>query len=122
MELMGPVPTDGLDLWMQLWVEGFVRFFSATLVVWLVAFGALVILGAWGTLTVRRRFWCRLAGREVEVEFGTRGLVPSIASVKQCSVFETGTAIACSRRCLDARFRRQWEPALPAPTRGRGAA
>src|SRR6266545_6444315 len=58
----------------------------------------------------RRRFWCALSRREVEVEFAEHGL-PGLrrpAAVKSCSVFDPPTAVGCHRRCLDADFRRQW--------------
>ncbi len=124
-EWMEPGPSDGFDplsVWMQMWVEGFVSFLGVILVVVLVALAAAAVLGSWGTGSVRRRFWCRRAGRNVEVEFATRGLVPRIASVTWCSAFEPGSAISCSRRCLNASFRRYWPPALPVATRGRRAA
>ena len=122
MEWMAPGPSDEVDplsLWTQMWVEGLVSFLGAILVVVLVALAAQAVLRSRGTGSVRRRFWCRRAGRNVEVEFATRGLVPRIASVKQCSEFEPGSAISCSRQCLDAGFRRYWPPALPVATRGR---
>ncbi|MBI1847448.1 MAG: hypothetical protein HYR86_10815 [Candidatus Rokubacteria bacterium] len=53
-----------------------------------------------------RRFWCRGAGREVEVLFVER-------EVRACSAFEPARAITCRRACLDGAYRRQWEPALP---------
>jgi|KBSSwiStaDraftv2_1062776.scaffolds.fasta_scaffold47730_2 hypothetical protein len=64
---------------------------------------------------IRRRFWCARAQREVEVLVEERGL-PGLAhasSVTSCSVFDPPTAVACTRRCLDAEFRRRWPPALP---------
>ena len=62
----------------------------------------------------RRRFWCALTRREVEVTFEEHGLpgVPLAVSVKCCSVFDPPSAVACSRRCADVAFRRQWPPAL----------
>ena len=68
--------------------------------------------GGW---TRRRRFWCAEQRREVEVEFEEVGL-PGLgwsAAVRSCPVFDPPTAIACRRRCLDARFRRQWDSPLP---------
>ena len=65
--------------------------------------------------TRRRRFWCALSQREVEVEYEDRGL-PGFrwsAAVKSCSVFDPATALGCHRRCREAQFRRQWPPALP---------
>lgn len=66
----------------------------------------------------RRRFWCHLNRREVEVEFEERG-VPGWrqpVAVKSCSVFDPPTAVTCRRHCLDPAFRRQWPPALPIET------
>jgi hypothetical protein len=71
--------------------------------------------------TAMRRFWCPVAERDVEVEFGTRGF-GRLAMVKRCTAFEDPGAVACERRCLDARFRRQWEVALPGGRDGRLAA
>lgn len=70
----------------------------------------------------RRRFWCALERREVEVQFeeaGPPGLGQPVA-VESCSAFDPPTAVACARRCLDVAFRRQWEPAQA--LRGHGAA
>jgi hypothetical protein len=67
-------------------------------------------------------FWCALVGREVEVEFEVRG-IPGLrepSTVRSCSAFEPQTAVVCGRRCLDAGFRRQWQPALPVHTRIEG--
>ncbi len=105
---------DGWDAWFGAWIEGVVPI--AVLVV------LLVLILAWtgeamDVRTIRRGFWCRLAGREVETEFETRGLVPRLRTVVSCSAFECGDAIACRRRCLDASYRRQWEPPL-VPVRG----
>ena len=63
--------------------------------------------------TARRSFWCALTRREVE--FQARGLpgVRRLVAVKGCSVFDPPEAVACARHCLDATFRRQWEPPLP---------
>jgi len=62
----------------------------------------------------RRRFWCAQSGREVEVELEERGLpgFRRAVAVRSCSVFDPPAAIGCRRRCLDADFRRPWEPAL----------
>jgi len=63
----------------------------------------------------RRSFWCSLAQRGVEVVFEERGLpgVRRTAAVLGCSAYDSPEGIACARRCRDAAFRRQWEPALP---------
>jgi hypothetical protein len=63
----------------------------------------------------RRRFWCALTQREVEVRFEEHG-IPGFrraVAVRSCSVFDPPTAVSCHRRCLDADFRRQWPSALP---------
>ena len=61
----------------------------------------------------RRRFWCALSRRDVEVEFAARGL-PGFrrVAVRSCSQFEPPTAVACRRACVDVAFRRRWEPSL----------
>ncbi|MBI4635771.1 MAG: hypothetical protein HY727_05425 [Candidatus Rokubacteria bacterium] len=63
----------------------------------------------------RRHFWCALAQREVEVELERAGLAGfwDTVAVRSCTAFDPPSAVACARRCLDASFRRQWEPALP---------
>ena len=69
--------------------------------------------------TWRAGFWCAIAERDVEVEFTARG-IPGLrgpGAVERCSAFDPPTAISCSRRCLDATFRRQWQPDLPVRTR-----
>lgn len=68
----------------------------------------------------RRRFWCAVARREVEVELEERGL-PGFrwsAAVRSCPVFDPPTAVACGRQCLDSAFRRRWERATPAHRAG----
>lgn len=66
----------------------------------------------------RAAFWCALQGREVEVEFVTRGIpvLSQPCGMRSCSAFDPATAILCHRRCLDATYRRQWPPALPVYT------
>ena len=64
-------------------------------------------------------FWCALTEREIEVKFDVRG-IPGLQrrrGVVNCTAFDPPTAVACSRRCLDSAFRRQWKPALPVRTR-----
>jgi hypothetical protein len=99
-------------------MESFVEFF---VLVQVIAIALMVLLlalsGPWFHWRVRRRrsFWCSQAQRPVEVELEEHG-VPGIrctARVLTCSAFESPEAIACARRCRDAAFRRQWEPALP---------
>jgi hypothetical protein len=67
----------------------------------------------------RRRFWCANARREVEVEFEARGFPGFrwLTGVRSCPVFDPPTGVACGRACLDARFRRRWEYALPIRTK-----
>jgi hypothetical protein len=71
--------------------------------------------------TLRRRFWCPAARNHVEVEFVTRSF-RRLASVRRCTAFEDAQAITCTRRCLDARFRRHRELARVPPRPGRRAA
>lgn len=63
----------------------------------------------------RRHFWCPLKKFEVEVEFATRSFLglPRTVAVRQCTAFDQPREVACSRHCLDSRFRRQWPAALP---------
>jgi len=65
--------------------------------------------------SVRRRFWCLRAGRDVEVVFERRGLpgLRSITGVRSCTAFDPRTAVACDRRCVDRGFRQAWEFPLP---------
>jgi hypothetical protein len=50
------------------------------------------------------RFWCREMGRDVEVTLDGRAIV-------SCTAFESPTAIACRRQCMDVMYRRPCEPA-----------
>jgi hypothetical protein len=63
----------------------------------------------------RRRFWCALRNRDVEVEFETKAVLgfPRTAGVKRCSAFEEPDKVVCGRHCLESKFRRQWPYALP---------
>ncbi len=65
--------------------------------------------------TWRAAIWCTLAERDVEVAFVTRGtpVLSSPCGVQSCSAFDPPTAVVCHRRCLDATFRRQWQPPFP---------
>jgi hypothetical protein len=49
----------------------------------------------------------------VEVEFERRAFFGGVTAVRSCSAFERGAPISCRRRCLNASYRSQWEPALP---------
>jgi hypothetical protein len=55
-----------------------------------------------------RRFWCRRAGRDVEVGFATHG-VPGLRivdAVMSCTAFSPCAAVDCDRRCVSAEWRR----------------
>ncbi len=73
----------------------------------------LVVASAMAVCRRQRRFWCAAQRREVEAEFEEREFFGRSRAVVRCSAFETPEAITCSRRCLDAAFRRQWESPLP---------
>ena len=67
----------------------------------------------------RRRLWCGVQYREVEVEFEENG-PPGLrqpTNVRSCSAFDPPTAVACERWCLDATCRRQWADGVRASTR-----
>src|SRR5512132_3221371 len=113
MEVFGSPLADGWDAWFGAWINGFFPIAALGLFLPLIV---VALVAAVTVRTVRRRFWCRLAGREVETEFQARGLVPRLRSVVSCSAFERGDAIACRRRCLDSTYRGQWEaPLAPVP-------
>ena len=109
MEEIGFVSAESLDDWFRAWTDGFVSF---SMLAGLLALSILVIVGASAATIVRRRFWCRLAGRDVEAEFETRGVWHRAHAVRCCSAFETATAIACRRSCLDASYRELRAPAI----------
>jgi hypothetical protein len=109
VEEIGLWSSESLDDWFRAWTDGFVSF---SMLAGLLALSILVIVGASGATRVRRRFWCRLAGRDVEAEFETRGVWRRAHSVQCCSAFETATAIACRRTCLDASYRELRAPAI----------
>lgn len=115
MEWMGmdPWSGDAMTTWFQAWITGFLTFFGAVLVAVLSIALPVVVLIVAGATSTRRRFRCREAAREVEVEFARRPWLGGITAVNSCSAFECGAAISCHRRCLDGSYRRQWEPALP---------
>ena len=52
----------------------------------------------------RRRFWCRQAGRMVDVTFATHGVpgLRMIDGVYRCTAFTPDGAVTCDRRCVDA--------------------
>jgi hypothetical protein len=101
---------EGLDAWFETWVTGIASF---VMYAGLVVVALILLAGALTPAPTLRRFWCRLAGRDVEVEFETRGLWRRATAVIRCSAFETAAPIACQRQCLEATYRRQWEPPLP---------
>jgi hypothetical protein len=70
-----------------------------------------------------RTFWCALKNQEVDVEFETKRLFgfPRAVGVNRCSAFDEPSRVACDRRCMDSRFRRQWPFALPVPGHRHGA-
>lgn len=67
-----------------------------------------------------RSFWCALKKQQVEVEFETRTFlgIPRLIGVRRCSAFDQPEDVACARRCLDSKYRRQWPYALPIADRG----
>jgi hypothetical protein len=100
------------DEWFRAWIGVFTEFAVDALVIVCAVVLALAIVSWYGVTYVRRRFWCRLVDRDVEVEFAKRGPFRRLAAVARCPAFEDGTAISCARRCLDPGFRGQWQPAL----------
>jgi hypothetical protein len=62
----------------------------------------------------RKRFWCRQAGRDVEVRYQTRGLpgLRWITGVKSCTAFDPRSAVTCTRKCIDPDTRRAWDVPL----------
>ena len=66
-----------------------------------------------------RSFWCSLQQQTVEVEFETKSTLgfSRLVGVRRCSAFDEPENVACSRHCLDSRFRRQWPFALPVADR-----
>jgi hypothetical protein len=62
-----------------------------------------------------RTFWCALKNQEVEVEFETTRFLgfPRLVGITRCSAFGEPEEVACGRRCLDSKYRRQWPFALP---------
>jgi hypothetical protein len=99
--------------------EAFSRLFIIAQIVALLLVALIVVIGEWtglfGRTRGRRSFHCALAGRDVEVQVTERRLFgfPTPVAVHRCSAFESPTAVACRRQCLDSAFRRQWEFALP---------
>jgi len=83
--------------------------------IWLGAADALIALLVGFALQLflprsRRRLWCGVQRRVVDVEFEECGL-PGFrlaTDVKRCSAFDPPTAVACGRWCLDRACRRRW--------------
>ena len=102
MEWLEPVPTDVVQGSVPSWPDGFLGLFGVALIVPLLCLIVFVVLGRWGGAdSVRRRFWCAFASRNVVVEFVTRGLAPQIVAVRSCSAFDPATAVACRQQCLE---------------------
>lgn len=70
--------------------------------------------GASASGVTRKRFWCRQADRDVEVVYQTRGIGPFrwITGVKTCTAFDPRNEVTCTRKCIDADCRRQWDVPL----------
>ncbi len=87
--------------------------------IWLGAADALIVLLVGFALLLflprsRRRLWCGVQRRVVDVEFEECGL-PGLrlaCDVKSCSAFDPPTAVACERWCLDRACRRRWDATL----------
>jgi hypothetical protein len=100
-------------------IETASRLFIIAQIAALLLVALIVVIGEWtalfGRTHGRRAFRCALAGRDVEVQVTERrvfGFGQALA-VHTCSAFESPSAVACRRQCLDGAFRRQWEFALP---------
>jgi len=108
-----------MDLAWTTWFQSVADVAAWTFPLW-IGRGALVVLVPLALAhTVRRHtFWCRDAGRDVEVEFEERGLpgFRRALAVRTCSRFDPACAVDCRRRCLDPDFRSKWEPALARTT------
>jgi hypothetical protein len=63
-----------------------------------------------GHRTVRRRFWCVEANRDVEVDFIASGL-PGFRRLH--GVLACPAGLGCRQACLEAAYRHRWAPALP---------
>jgi hypothetical protein len=116
MEWVGTWSGDGMDLWVQAWIDGLVAFLTQAVIAVIIVLVPLVLAASVAVARVRRRFWCRLADRDVEVEFA-RGFGRRLVGVRSCSAFGDGAPVECRRECLDPAFRQPW--ALS--TRGRSA-
>jgi len=94
----------------EVWVRSMTDGLSWALFLWAALAGVVLILAplAAAQTFMRRRFWCGLAGRAVEVEFemlGPIGLRRAVA-VQSCSAFSPVCRVSCSQACLDRKLRR----------------
>jgi hypothetical protein len=111
-----------LSAWTQAWIDGFVGFFAIASAAAALVLLAALLFGVRAVETVvRRRFWCRDAGRDVEVEFRSPARAARPVQVVSCTAFEPATAVACRRACLDPSARER-RPPPPAAWAGGGAA
>ncbi|HUF35573.1 MAG TPA: hypothetical protein VMN37_06460 [Gemmatimonadales bacterium] len=111
--LMGAWDDQMREAWIQ-GVQSLADAFGWATLIALIILVPLVVIFA--RMIHRRRFWCGLSERDVEVEFEESGFPGfSWASVvRSCSAFDPPTAVTCERRCVDAGFRRRCAPALSA--------
>jgi len=86
----------------EAWVESAANALAWGILGWGVVVATVVLLAMLMVRNRRRRFWCRGAQRDVEVEFEECGL-PGFGRtiVLSCSVFDPPTAVSCHRDCLD---------------------
>lgn len=66
---------------------------------------ALILMLVFGSFpgmirTVRRAFWCSVAGRNVTAEFQEEAWDGRRVEVNRCSAFTPSTAITCKKLCL----------------------
>ena len=111
-------PWSALELsgWTQAWIDGFVVFLAVASVVAAFALATALALALRGVdTTVVRRFWCREAGRDVEVQFGSSGPRGWRTVVIACSAFEPATAVTCRRTCVDPSVRASSPPSTRWP-------
>ncbi len=96
-----PAESVGWDV-QEAWVESAANALAWGIFGWGVVVATVVLLAMLAIRNRRRRFWCRDAHREVEVEFEEHGL-PGFgkAIVLSCSVFDPPTAVSCHRDCVD---------------------
>ena len=101
-----PWSMSELSGWTQAWVDGFLVFLAVASVVAVLALAAALALAVRGAdAVVVRRFWCREARRDVEVQFGSSGSSGWRTVVISCTAFAPATAVTCRRTCVDPRVR-----------------